>query len=363
MISTGYSVKSVYFESSLDGTISHKVLKTPTPLPQNFIFCGSFKEKMIDNNNFFTIYGHSDNPWLSLSTWIYGNRIDIWMKINKVWLKIRDIPPYWMNFYIHVCIFADIISGQLSLSFNGEPAESVTVPEIKLEKPKDLSGKLYIGLSENHHLYGKTQFQGQVANINIFSGNDSRTIRKMSANLCDQVGDIVNFESEWVYRGLVNETLAEKWKICNKNETYTLGVPKNINYEEAKKVCKKLGASNMTEAKNKKDLENVLSLFMDSKASCDFVWTPFTDEEHEGEFRSDVTGELATFLPWHEESPNGGNDENHVTIHIPSGAYYDYYKGLDGCPVCDLPKGTVFSFLGVCKKTYFGNRYSFCQLK
>ena len=359
MINSGSSIRSFYFESSSEGTISHKILMTPAPLPQKFVLCGSFKEKIIDDNNFFTIYGEAGNPWLSISSWKYGNRIDIWMKINKVWLKIRDIPPYWMNFYIHVCIFADTISGHISLSFNGEPDESVNVPEIKIEKPKNLSGKLYIGLSENHHLTGKTQYQGQVANINLFSRSDSRTISKMTANLCDQVGDLVNHESVWATIGVVNETLEEKWKICNRNKTYTLAVPKNINYDEAREVCNKLGDGNMTEAKNKKDLENMISLFRDMNTSCEFVWTPLTDEDQEGEFRSIVTGELATFLPWHEESPNGGDDENHIAIHFPSGKYYDYYKGMVACPICDVPKDMVFSFMGVCKKTYFGNKYSF----
>ena len=104
-----------------------------TPLPEVFTLCSLFKEELISGDSFFTIYGSSGDHWLSLSNWAAG-QVNMWLKINTLWLKIRELPPHWMNSWIHICIEVDIVSGNLSISINEEPP--IFVHEIELTAPK-----------------------------------------------------------------------------------------------------------------------------------------------------------------------------------------------------------------------------------
>ena len=87
-----------------------------------------------------------------------------------------------------------------------------------------------------------------------------------------------------------------------------------MDWNEAIKVCDKLGGGNMSEAKSKIDLERIISPFKILNSSCNFVWTPLVDDEIDGEFSSVVTGKPATYLPWNEDQPSGGDEENNVAV-------------------------------------------------
>ena len=176
----GESVKNLIFRSSLDGSIAHEILKTPTVFPKVFTICSSFKENK-NEVSFFTIYGESNEPWMTLSNWGDENKIKLWLVINTDWTNIRLLPLHWINAWNHVCIYADTQSGNVSISMNGEQSSSFIIAELQERKPKNLQGKLYIGLSEDDW-NGKKQFDGQIANFNIFSADKSKDIRNMSGN-------------------------------------------------------------------------------------------------------------------------------------------------------------------------------------
>ena len=48
--------------------------------------------------------------------------------------------------------------------------------------------------------------------------------------------------------------------------------------------------------------------------SCTWLWTPYSDEEKEGVFLNLNSQEQASFLPWKQNQPNGGREENFVKI-------------------------------------------------
>ena len=48
--------------------------------------------------------------------------------------------------------------------------------------------------------------------------------------------------------------------------------------------------------------------------SCTWLWTPYSDEEKEGVFLNMNSQEQASFLPWKQNQPNGGREENFVKI-------------------------------------------------
>ena len=267
----GLSIKIWAFEPSSNGEIAYKVIDKSTPLPKIFTLCSAFKEKFVyGSNSFFTLYGEQGEPWMSLTNWPYDH-IELWTRINTVWLKIRDMPAYLMNSWIHICIMVDTVAGNLSVAINDEPPSAFTVPELSFNTPKNLKDKLYVGKVEDSE--GIRQYQGEVANINIFSG--LKHIENLLESSCKHSGDIVNKDTEWKKIGDVGERNDESWEICNKYEKYRVANPAKINWNKATDTCYKLGRGNITEPESERDITNIVSKVKKIKNSCKYVWTPY----------------------------------------------------------------------------------------
>ena len=101
---------------------------------------------------------------------------------------------------------------------------------------------------------------------------------------------------------MVNE---EQWKICNSNNTFTVAIRARMNWDEANILCDTLGGGNITEIKDERGNEQVMSLFNGMQDKWQKVWTPLLDEEEEGSFKSDVSGKPVSYLPWNIDQPNG----------------------------------------------------------
>ena len=81
-----------------------------------------------------------------------------------------------------------------------------------------------------------------------------------------------------------------------------------MSWDEAMRVCSKLGGGNMTETHNKEDILYTISLFENLKSSCNYIWLPLQDEEVEGQFKSAVTGRLVEHLPWDANQPDSAEE-------------------------------------------------------
>ena len=354
-LQTGLSIKVLTFEKSLDGKIVHQIIHKPTPLPEIFTLCSTFKENLVyEYNSFFIIYGASGESWMTMSTFDDGH-IALWIKINKRWIEITVIPDHLMNTWTHVCIKVDTLSGNLSVLINEDQPIMLIVPELTQHTPKDLKEKLYIGQTENTQ--ESLQYLGEVANFNIFSG--SKKVKNLMENACDHVGDIVNKDTQWKRFGDVKESNEESWKICNNNDIYRVAIPIKNNWDTSRDFCDKLGHGHITEPQNEKDIEDVTSLLQKMNSSCSFVWTSISDEDQEGEFRSSITGEIITFQPWFEGQPNGKEGQNHVAFEIKSKRLYDDHQIRQHCSACDLQKSLTVTLLGGCEDTSFGKHLFF----
>ena len=105
------------FDNSSDTNRAYGTIEKSTPLPPIFTLCTSFKKSMVEDTSFFTLFGESGAPWMTLSTWNYPEKnIETWIRINKKWYEIREIPVHWLNFWIHVCFHANTISGNIFYS-------------------------------------------------------------------------------------------------------------------------------------------------------------------------------------------------------------------------------------------------------
>ena len=255
-----------------------------------------------------------------------------------------------MNSWIHICIMADTTTGNLSVLVNNSPPAFLTVPELVLQAPRNLKGQLIVGKVDDDE--GTRQYQGEVANFNIFSG--FKQIENLLERSCEHTGDIVNEETEWKRVGDVKERSEDSTKICNNDKVYRVAIPAKMKLDTATYLCHKIGGGNITEPRSVSDITHVLSLLQKMNSSCDYVWTPISEEEVEGEFRSSVTGNIASFQPWKENHPVAGVSDKHVAIDVESMLWDDKHKSEKYCSACDIHKNLVFTLIGVCEHTYLG---------
>ena len=243
LLNPGLAIKILRFEPSSNGEIAYETIDMSTPFPEVFTLCSAFKETVTyDGNSFFTIYGASGKPWMTLSNWAV-DQITMWVRVNTFW--IRDIPAHLMHSWIHVCIKADTRTGNLSVLVNEGPPSFFTVPQLTHQPPKDLKEKLYVGKIEDHE--GTKQFLGEVANFNIFSGLED--VEKLSEKSCGHYGDIINKDTRWKKLGEIKERSEDNWMLCNNHEIYRVSIPAEINWDTATEMCHKLGGS-ITEPHN-----------------------------------------------------------------------------------------------------------------
>ena len=66
----------------------------------------------------------------------------------------------------------------------------------------------------------------------------------------------------------------EAWKICNNNKTYTVAISARMNWNEARMLCGRLGGGNITEVKNERENDQIVSLFDGKQSTCHKVWSP-----------------------------------------------------------------------------------------
>ena len=134
-------------------------------------------------------------------------------------------------------------------------------------------------------------------------------------------------------------------------------IPAEVSFHDGLKACQKLGLGRMTAHANAEDLKYTLDLFREIGSACKYTWTPFSDQDSEGNFLNIFTGKPPKFLPWalDYQEPDGGDKQNYVFIDLETATYFDYSEKYPvTCSVCDINKTLRFKLIGVCKDTAFG---------
>ena len=332
-------------------------------LPDTFILCSSHIQAKIHDKTFYVLYDVDNAPWFSVSIWEYNGEITLWADVRYgIWFKIGIIEKPWTNFWIHICVEIDLISGRLSSSINGGPA--FTLDAIELEKYNSGELRLTIGLSD-HSWDAKEQFPDSVTNINIFHSSMERDIEEMSSNPCvfASAGDYMAWQDmKWDKTGdNVREVELAEDVICDETTTYMVPLPMKLSWTETKQTCSNLGHAEITESKTEEELKTFVEWFNRKHGPCKDIWTPFNDEDEEGIFVSTNTGMPASYLSWMWGQPNGGNHQNIVAIrqkiegeNSSMMGYHDDKESTEFCGSCTLDKRTVFTLWGRCEHTYLG---------
>ena len=351
-------IKVFTFDKSNGGNISYATIKgaEDLTLPDNFILCTSHLQTSVDGRSFFTIWGTGETPWLSLSVWVSPGQSILWLRNTKQYFRLLNIEQVWLNFWIHTCMQVDTGAGSVTISVNGKEPVVVTVTDLQFQKPKMITEKLFLGLSDQQAPEDPQQFVGSVTNVKLFKDDNTRYVKEIVNNLCEEQGDIIaNNNTEWEKHGMVREHDADIWEVCYKKPSYMVAIPEQMDFTQGLNICQKLGGGEMVELRNREDMEYTLALLHNS--SCEYLWTPLSDQDLEGEFRNVNTGSLAAYLPWHEGQPDGLDAQNSVVLDIGLHAYRDLAGTWPHtCTSCDLPVEATFSLIGNCKDSYLGKK-------
>ena len=251
--------------------------------------------------------------------------------------------------WIQLCALVNTVSGDLTVSLDGQSPITVNLKKMKTRKPNYLNNKLVLGLANTSSPeITNSQFLGLVTNLNIFHPNRSLL------TLSGLNGDFMSWSSiSWKINGadivLSNYLLPESTL-----EKYDLVLPVLTTWGEAQRYCRTLGNGNMTEITNEEELNKVTELVTGAVDSCTDLTLPVSDVIEEGVYRNIDHGGLVAFLPWAEAEPNGGLSMNAVVLRLVSGDYWDVFLHHQGCVSCSLKTTTTFTLRGLCKDSLMG---------
>ena len=240
------------------------------------------------------------------------------------------------------------------MAINEQTPVSLKVQNLKQQKPESIIEKLTIGTSDQGYPDDLKHFVGSVTNFILLEDNGTYDITSIVKNLCLQAkahGILGHTRLEWSLVGKAVIKSEPKEQICKNNLFYQVGVAAPVIFEQSMRTCGLLGSGKMTQIDSDEEANFVVSLFKNSAAICEFIWTPLYDGEEEGQFKNVMTNENVAFLPWKPGAPNGGKDENHVYFEISDKTYSDISTSFRACTACDVSVETSFKLNGFCSDT------------
>ena len=178
-------------------------------------------------------------------------------------------------------------------------------------------------------------------------------------------GDLLSWQSlAWKEGGdwsLVQEEELEEDRVCNGGDTYDMPIKVDVTQDEGVETCKKLTNGTLSPAPT--STEELLALLKwfeketkEPEHECHNIWTPLSDAEAEGDFRSLVDGSKPAFLPWSPNYGNKGPQYNSVAIYVPEPEtpYYDAGATSTACISCTVSVDLTLRLKGLCAESVLG---------
>ena len=250
----------------------------------------------------------------------------------------------------------DVDNGELKFVLKGENVVSKTIENLSENKPRFISSKLILGLSDQGYADDPKQFIGSFSNMYFAKDDGNIDLEVIVQNLCNEMPNniIRNVKEAWTLVNKVTIEVTESAQVCIEGSDYMVAVTAHFDFDTSIEVCEKLSAGRMTQIDSDRHLVEVISLFNDTTNDCLTFWTPITDKKEEGKFRGVYTDELVEFLPWYDNMPSGEIEENYVSASLNQKAYFSYPKSKKSCIICDVPISASFTLIGFCKETLLG---------
>ena len=215
--------------------------------------------------------------------------------------------------------------------------------------------KMNIGVGQDNK-----QFQGSLANIQVFEEGD---IREISEEPCrKREGTLLPWNPQlWKMVGL-HWLLKEEYEemVCYPYERYNLAIPSMITLDEGYPICKeKLNNSLIPYPENHSTFLKYVAWYKNTTGGvCSSVWTPLSDKNHEGFFFNMNNNSSVQYPFWDKSRPNGGKNENYVVIVIRTAALNDVDQNRLSCSTCSLCSSLILQLDGVCESSFIGNLLS-----
>ena len=342
---------------TFDGSVDH--LETPSfaslednvHLPENFIVCSSSKEASFDRAGIFSILGEDMSEWLTLVFQIQLGKIKLVVYWDKGFHPAGVLQNPKLDFWYHTCLKMNLSNNEIEFAVNGELFGKVVGQNIS-NVPRKL--KMNIGVDQDNR-----QFRGSVANIQLFREGD---IKEISAAPCKaRQGSLLPWNPQ------VWKVVGSHWLLIRENEEmicvpykrYNLAISAKITLNESLGICKeKLNNSFIPYPENPSAFLRYVDWHKNtSKGSCPNVWTPLSDEKSEGTFLNMNCNSDAKYQIWDKAEPNGGKEENYVTIKVQSASLQDVAENEFYCSTCSLPSSLLLRLDGVCEDSFIGNLY------
>ena len=199
-------------------------------LPGKFILCSSVKQARFDNVGFYSVSRRDSQEWIKLKieTFVKTTRLIIYWKGNFHKLG-KPISPK-IDFWYHICFETDIQTNEIKFAVNGKVMGSVHEKNMT-NIPTKL--KMKIGVDKDN------QFQGSVANIEVFSDG---SIVELSAFPCkrNQSALLIWNPESWKVVGselLLTEEFENTFCIINDN--YNLAIASLLTFKEGMDLLRK----------------------------------------------------------------------------------------------------------------------------
>ena len=253
-----------------------------------------------------------------------------------------------LNYWYHICLRLDVKNIEIDVAVNGKRLGNASINVTNV--PSKLSMKIGVG-----H-YNKKQFQGSVANIQIFNEGNVAAISRSPCKswpstllAWDPKSWKVN-GSDWVLREEFEDIF------CDMSDNYNLAIPTWSTIQESLNICKhKLNNSIIPFVEDQNLFFKYIEWHISTTGGvCFDIWTPFSDKETERVFldmNDNTTKELHL---WDEIEPNGGRDENFVAISVARKALVDVPERTRGCSSCSVSNSLLLKLDGLCKDSMIG---------
>ena len=203
------------------------------------------------------------------------------------------------------------------------------------------------------------QYLGSWSNLNLFFDQKTK-LNLLSDAICN--GDLKanitweNIEVE-MFGTNVKEKEEKEKRICDEEKQSTITLPFSWDLHNAMAACKVLGRGQIYTMENPGNLTDFDFEYVFGETFHQFIyfWTPFNDVKEEGVYRNEYNGQVIEVLHWYENQPNGGTEENFVTLGVKEKSFIDSNGNREQTGLaCSVTK-EIITLRGGCKGSFLGN--------
>ena len=266
-------------------------------LQNNVTICSTHKQDGVNihTRSIYVIYKDDSyqTPWFTIGFWSLGR---LWANVDyKNWYILGNATTEQLFDWMHICV--EINSSNKTLKAAIQQKIFPTVFNISGLTPGLKLNNFKLGVVHHSYALNKVQFSGSLTNINVFRAKDKTLLKRQSEKPCSFSSKeaILSWPSmKWKITENVSQTTIHKHTLCSVTDYINLRLPLLWRKSSAKDFCSKLGDGKVSEFSDPSNLSNLKmdEMYGNRFSECEFFWTPYSDENEEGVFINENSGEV-----------------------------------------------------------------------